>query len=319
MAFVVCLTTVITEELHGIVLGDVLGEVLCEVLGRVPKGGDRLDVLVQAESEAVLFLVVGHELEGVIVDIAVQLDAGLDTPVPLVVEHQWVTEEEAGFVAAHVPVADGLTVDDLLLLHLLTNLGSLLLVNPFGKGPVLLGDLAVLCLARHERRCDLFELIVEIIIIEEDPVVVELAVEAVFDLADRLGNIPYVRVASKRYEGSVHTVSISGRRGERVLVGCGLGRGLKGRLCLIIYDSRISGGWSSGVLVDGPARGRHRRRGADEVEEGDGLYRVNGRVCRCCTGTTVPIPKRRCSGGSVDYQPYWIGPYGGLAGFARFL
>ena len=36
----------------------------------IPQSRDGLDVLVQTEDEAVLFLVVGHELEGVVVDVA---------------------------------------------------------------------------------------------------------------------------------------------------------------------------------------------------------------------------------------------------------
>ncbi len=149
MAVVVRFTVIIAEELHRVVLGNVLREVLCEVLGGVPERGNGLDVFVQTEGEAVFLLLLGHELESIVVDIAVELNTGLDTPVPLIVKHQWVAEKETGLVAAHVSVADGVAVDDLLFLHLLTDLGSLVLVNPLWEGPVLLGDLSVLGFTRH--------------------------------------------------------------------------------------------------------------------------------------------------------------------------
>jgi hypothetical protein len=147
MAVVVCLTAIVTEKLHRVVLDNVLREVLGKVLGSVPKRRDGLDVLVQAEGEAVLLLVVGHVLERVVFDVAKQLYARLHAPVPLVVEHQGMAEEEARFITAHVSVADRVTVDDLLLLHLLTDLGGLVLVNPLGKRPMLLGDFSVLGLS----------------------------------------------------------------------------------------------------------------------------------------------------------------------------
>ena len=277
MAVVVGLAAVVTEELHGVVLDDVLGVVLGEVLGGIPEGGDGLDVFVETESEAVLLLVLGHELEGVVVDVAVELDAGLDTPVPLVVKHQGVAEEEARLVAAHVPVADGVAVDDLLLLHGLANLGGLVLVNPFGEGPVLCGNLAILGGAGHKRGGDLLELVAEVVVVEEDPVVVELAVEAVFDLADGLGNLPDVGVTGEGDKGCVHAVAGDSGGRELLLVGRGRRRDL---LDVIAGDGSIALG-SRGrlcVLVDWPACRRHRRGGADEVEEDESLQRVNGCV-----------------------------------------
>lgn len=262
MAVVVRLTTVVTEELHRVVLDDVLREVLGEVLGGIPEGGDGLDIFVQAESEAVLLLVLGHELEGVVVDVAVELNAGLDAPVPLVVEHQRVAEEETGLVAAHVPVADGVTVDDLLLLHLLADLGGLVLVNPLREGPVLLGDLAITGLAGNEGGRDPLELVVEVVVVEEDPVVVELAVEAVLDMADGLGNLPDILVAGKRNKGRVHAVAGDGCRCQYLLVG-----GCGGQCGCFGGEGGIGRGRGRGcVLVRWPA-GRRDGRGANEVKD----------------------------------------------------
>lgn len=221
MAVVVGRAIVVTQKGHRVALDNVLGVVLGEILCRIPEGRDGLDVFVQAEGKAVLLLVIGHELESIVVDIAVQLDAGLDAPVPFVVEHQWVAEEEARLVAAHVPVADGITVDDFLLLHFITNSGSLLLVNPLGEGPMLFGNLAIFCSSRHERGCNLFELVVEIIVVQENPVVVELAVEAVFNVANRLGNLPDILVTCEGDKGSVHALALGGGRREFLVIGRG--------------------------------------------------------------------------------------------------
>lgn len=231
MAMVVGLSVIVAEPLHRVALDNVLRVSRCEILDGVPESGDCLDVLVQAEGEAVLLLVLGHELESVIFDVAEELDTGLNAPVPLIVHHQRVAEEKARFITAHVPVTDGVAVDDLLLLHLLTDLGGLVLVNPLGEGPMLLGDLAILCLARNQRGGDLYELVVEIVVVKKDPVVVELAVEAVLDVTDRFGNLPDVRVTGKRYEGRVHAIALGCGRGKlsagvrccrgRLLFSCG--------------------------------------------------------------------------------------------------
>lgn len=220
VAVVVGLAVVVADELQRIVLGNVLGERLGEVLGCLPESRDGLDVFVQRKREGVLLVVISHELEGVVVDIAVHLDAGLNAPVPLVVEHQRVAEEEARLVAAHVPVADGVAVDDLLLLHLLADAGGLVLVNEIGERPVLLGDLAVLGLTRDQGSGDLLELVVEIVVVQEDPIVIELAVEAVLDVSNRLGNLPDVLVTGKGDEGGIHAVAGHGRGRQLVGVGC---------------------------------------------------------------------------------------------------
>lgn len=106
MALVVGVSVVVTEEFHRVVFVDVLGMLLDELLDTVPEGGNGLDVLVQADDKAVFLLVVSHELEGIVVNVAEQLDTRLDSPVPFVVHHQGLSEEEARFEPAHVTVTD---------------------------------------------------------------------------------------------------------------------------------------------------------------------------------------------------------------------
>lgn len=204
MTLVVALATIITEEVHGVVLGKVLGMVLHELLGAVPEGRDGLNVLVQAENEAVLLLLLVHDTERIVVDIAVKLDGGLDTPVVVVVEHQFLAEEESRLESAHVAVADGITIDNLALGHVFADLLCLLLIDPFGERPVLLGDQPVVSLAGYERGSNLLEGVIERLVVEENPIVTKAAVETVFDLTDGLGNLPNVAVPSKSNEGGVH-------------------------------------------------------------------------------------------------------------------
>ena len=222
MAVVVSVTTVVRKEAHGVTLDNVLGVVLHPLLGALPQGGNSLDIFVQGKGEAVLLLVVGHELESVVFNVAEELNAGLNAPVPFVIEHQGVTEEEAGLVTTHVSVTDRVSVDDLSGSHVGAHLGSLVLINPLGERPVLLGDLAILCVSGSQGRSDLLELVVKGLVVQEDPVVVELLVEAVFDLANGTSNLPNVRVAGKSNEGGVHarTGVLCGRQ-----TGVGVGGG----------------------------------------------------------------------------------------------
>lgn len=203
VAVVVRDTTIVAKEAHRVPFSNVLRVVLHELLDTVPESGNRLHVFVQAEHEAVLLVILLHEAEGVVVDIAEQLDAGLDAPVVFVVHHQRLTEEKARLEAAHVAVADAVTVDDLALGHVLAHLLGLVLVDVVGERPVLLGNLAVVRLARHQRRGDLLERRIERLVIEEDPVVVVAAIETILDVSDRFRDLPDVGVACKSDKGCV--------------------------------------------------------------------------------------------------------------------
>ena len=237
MAVVVGLATVIGKETHRVTTNNVLGKLLDVVLGAIPESGNGFDIFVERKGETVLLVVVGHELESVVLDVAEQLDAGLNTPVPLVLEHQGVAEEETGLVATHVSVGDGVSVDDLSGSHVGADLCSLVLVNPLGERPVLLGDLAISCLAGSKSGGDLLELVVERLVVEEDPVVAETVVEAVLDLANGTSNFPDVRVASESNKGGVHArAGVFGRRKTSL----GVGRGALIRSCgsrvLVVAD-----------------------------------------------------------------------------------
>ena len=95
MAVVVRVSTIITQKTHRVLLGNVLRMILEESLCSIPQGRNSLHILVQTQHETVLLLVVGHKLEWIIVDVAEKLNAWLDSPIPLVVHHQWLSEEES--------------------------------------------------------------------------------------------------------------------------------------------------------------------------------------------------------------------------------
>lgn len=150
MAVVVILAAVVAQEAHGVVCSNVLGVVLHELLGAVPESLDGLGVLIQAKNKAVLLATLVHDAERIVVDIAIQLNGGLNTPVVFVVHHERLSEEETRFEAAHVTVTDGVTVDDFTLSHVLAHLLGLVLVNPLGERPMLGGNLAIVCLTRDQ-------------------------------------------------------------------------------------------------------------------------------------------------------------------------
>lgn len=212
MAVVVRVTTVVTEEAHGVALGNVLGVVLDELLGAVPESGDGLDVLVQAQNEAVLLVVLLHEAERIVVDIAEELNGGLNTPVVVVVHHGRLAEEETRLETAHVAVAHRVAVDDLALGHVLANLAGLLLVNVLRERPVLLGDLAIVSLAGNKGGGDLLEGGIERLVVQEDPVIVVAAVESVLNLTDGAGNVPDIGITGEGDEGGIHARAVCNAR-----------------------------------------------------------------------------------------------------------
>lgn len=150
MTVIIGVSTIITQESHGVSFNDVLRVCLHELLGAVPKSWDSLDVFVQTQDETVLLFVIGHEFESIVVDIAEQLNAWLNTPVPLKLLHQRVLEEESRFESTHMAVADGVSIDDLALSHIFTDLAGFILVDVVWERPVLLGNLAIMGCAGNQ-------------------------------------------------------------------------------------------------------------------------------------------------------------------------
>lgn len=190
MTLVISLTTVITQESHRVPFGDMLRIRLHEFLCTIPQRRDSLVVLIQTQHKTILLLVIHHVPERIKRDVAIQLNAGFHAPVVFVVEHELVTEKEARFVAAHVSVALGIAVDYFALFHVFAHLGGFVLINPFWVGPVFFGDEAVMRLSRDQSASKAFEFVIEFLVVQKDPVVVVVAIEAIFDFANRFGDFP---------------------------------------------------------------------------------------------------------------------------------
>lgn len=103
---------VVCHPLHGAVVVEVLGA-LGEELDRLgPQGREGLGVVVKVDGEAVRLVVVVHVPEDVVVDVAEEVDVGLDAPVvPGVLERRVLVEQPA-VPPAHLVVGDHLGVLD---------------------------------------------------------------------------------------------------------------------------------------------------------------------------------------------------------------
>ena len=150
MAVVIGISSIITQESHGVALDDMLWVSFHELLGAFPKSGDSLHILVQTQHETVLLLVIGHKLECIVVDIAEKLNAWLNTPIPFELLHQRMLEEEPRLKSAHMTVADRVSIDDLALSHIFTDLAGFVLIDEVWERPVLLGDLSIMGGARYQ-------------------------------------------------------------------------------------------------------------------------------------------------------------------------
>ena len=128
MTVIVGLSIIITQPLQGITCRDVLGKFLHEFLRTVPYRRDGFRIFVQTYYKTILFLIFRHNLERIEANVTVELDTWLDTPVPFVVLHQGLTEKETRFEAAHVSVADGVSIDDLPLCHVFSHLFRFVLI-----------------------------------------------------------------------------------------------------------------------------------------------------------------------------------------------
>jgi hypothetical protein len=53
-----------------------------------------------------------------------------------------------------------------------------------------LGNLAIMYFARYQRSSDFLKCLVKWLVVQEDPIVTELAIESVFYLADGASNLP---------------------------------------------------------------------------------------------------------------------------------
>ena len=130
----------ISEPGHGIVLVDGIGVRSDELEGLGPKSFDGLGVIVEVDREAVGLVVVLHESEHIVIDIAEEVDVGLDAPIVLDVLERGVLVEHAAVPPAHLVVRSHLRILDTAIFE---EFGRGILevrVDPRWHFPVFLGD-----------------------------------------------------------------------------------------------------------------------------------------------------------------------------------
>lgn len=138
---------------------------------------------------------VAHIFEWIISHVAEQFHARLHTPIPLVIVHQGLTEEEPRLESTHVPVAGRIAVYDLLFRHFLSHLPGLILVNEVGERPVFFGDLAVMGLARNEGGGNLLKGFIEWLIVKKNPIIAIIPIKSIFNMSNRFDNFPQIRIS----------------------------------------------------------------------------------------------------------------------------
>jgi hypothetical protein len=116
----------VLEPLEGVVGMDVLRVVLDELHRLGPEALDGFRVVVEIDGEAVGLVVVLHPVEDVVVNVAEEVDFGLDPPVPPGGLEARVAVEEAAVPPAHLVV--GFLVDELHALFLQDFYGFLVYV-----------------------------------------------------------------------------------------------------------------------------------------------------------------------------------------------
>jgi hypothetical protein len=170
----------IDEPLHRVVGVQVLWVRGEELDGLGPERGDRFRRIVQVDVEAVGFVVVLHVAEDVVVDVAEELDLGLDAPVVEGVLEGGVVVEEAAVPAAHLVVGFFAGV-----LHVVfaEDFGAFFVEvvgDPGWGGPVFRGDEFVVALRFGEGLGAAFEFFGKGDFVEEGPGVVEFVVPVLF-------------------------------------------------------------------------------------------------------------------------------------------
>ena len=105
----------VRHPIHRVILMQILRMRRQKLLGLRPQRRYGLGVIVEIDCEAVSFVVVRHVSEDVVVDVAEEVDFGLDPPVVAGVCEGGVLVEHAAVPATHLVVGDDIAVLDVLL------------------------------------------------------------------------------------------------------------------------------------------------------------------------------------------------------------
>lgn len=224
----------VRQEAQGVLLVGVLRVLRHELDGLGPQARDGLGSVVEGQGEAVGLVVVLHEAEDVVVDVAEEVDLGLDAPVVLGVLEGRVLVEEAGVPAAHLVVGDLLGVLDVVFLEDLDGFLEEIVVDPRGDFPVLFGNnlciieytsaqsffstrryvvttgpsLTIMAFGAGLRLRLLLKLLGKGDVIEERPGIIELVVPCALEIVHRLEHARQLLVAHQRQQRRVDPVGV---------------------------------------------------------------------------------------------------------------
>jgi len=144
-----------------------------------------------------------HKHEGVMVEIAVEVNVRLDPPVPAILEHQRVPEEETRVEATHVPVGDASSIDNVVLDHLRSRSAGTGFINEVRLEPVVVGDDAELDFGRCEVGYPLLEIVGEGHLVQENVGISVVPVEPIFVFPNAPRNGVQVTFPAQNDEGCV--------------------------------------------------------------------------------------------------------------------
>ena len=132
--------SVFRNPVQHIVLAQVGGVCGQELLGLGPESADGLRGVVKVDGETVGLVAILHVSEHVVVNIAEELDIGLNAPVVTVVLEGLVLVKHSAVPAAHLVVGDLRRVLDVLFLQNLGGVLEELHADPARDGPMFLGN-----------------------------------------------------------------------------------------------------------------------------------------------------------------------------------
>ena len=173
-----------------------------------PERGDGEGRVVEVYGEAVGLITVGHIAEDVIVDVAEEVDVGLDAPVEIHVGEGGVVREEARIPAAHLVVGYLVGVLNAVFGEDGCGFGEERWVDPRGCGPVGRGDCGEGDLGAGFGADAAFEGFGEGLVVEKSPWVIEFVVEGCFEVADGLDELFELGVADEGEEGGFYAVRV---------------------------------------------------------------------------------------------------------------
>lgn len=132
-----------------------IARVVGQEFGRLgPQGGQSVRIVVEVQGEAVRLVVVLHVAEDVVVDIAEEMDLGLDAPVVADVLERGMLVEHAAVPATHLMVGHHVGILNTVLLKHGSRFFEDAGVDPRGRVPVVIGDELCVLLLVSRASCE---------------------------------------------------------------------------------------------------------------------------------------------------------------------